>query len=99
MLKASITCKTTGNDQGIHNYIIHNRKIPNVTIHHISHEYGFVGTLGYVLWMKRNQFGLVQNINGSVYAVIHQWNRSYKMIEQLQREYHVIPEEERDRKN
>jgi hypothetical protein len=100
ILSTPVACKNNhGSDQGVHNYIIHNRKIPNVTIHHISHEYGFVGTLAHAQWLKRNQFGLVLNTNRSVYAVIHQWNRSHKMIEQLQREYHVIPEEERDRKN
>lgn len=99
MLKAPIACKAVGSDQGSHNYIIHNRKIPNVTIHYISHEYGFVGTLGYVLWMKRNQFGLVQNANGSVYAVIHQWNRSKQMKDQFKREYQIIPSRLRNRKN
>ncbi len=100
ILNTPVACKNyLGSDQGVHNYIIHNKEIPKVTIHHISHEYGFVGTLGYATWLKRNQFGLVLNANRSVYAVIHQWGRSYKLIEQYQREYKTISEEDRERKN
>jgi hypothetical protein len=100
ILTAPAACKSNvGSDQGVHNYIIHNSKINKVTIHHISHEYGFVGTLGYALWLKRNQFGLVQNANRSVYAVIHQWNRSEQMKAQFQREYQIIPPDTRDKKN
>ena len=100
ILSRSEACKDYGgSDQGIHNYIIYNNKISEVTIHHISNEYGFVGTLGYVLSWKRNQFGLVLNANGSVYAVIHQWNRSGQMKAQFQREYQIIPADIRDKKD
>ncbi|CAF0818803.1 unnamed protein product [Adineta steineri] len=100
ILSTPVACKARmGTDQAIHNYIIYNEKIPNVTIHHISHEYGFIGTLGYPLWLKRNQFGLVQNANGSVYAVIHQWDRSEQMKIQFQQEYQIIPSNIRDKKN
>ena len=100
ILGTAIVCQgVTGSDQGVHNYIVHNNMIPNIPIHYISHEYGFVGTLGYVLWMKRNQFGLVENANGSIYAVIHQWNRSKQMIAQFEREYQLIPADDRDKKN
>jgi hypothetical protein len=98
ILSTPVACKNYGgSDQGIHNYIIYNNKIANVTVHHISHEYGFIGTLGYAAWLKRNQFGLLKNANGSVYAVIHQWNRSKQMMTQLQREYQTIPPDIRDR--
>ena len=100
MLAASDNCTSFGgSDQGIHNYIIHNNKIPNVAVHQISHEYGFVATLGYSLWIKRNQFGVVQNANGSIYAVIHQWNRSEQMKAQFQREYQIIPPDVRNKKD
>lgn len=95
----SYECLKTHGDQGLHNHIIHNNKIPNVTIHRISHEYGFLGTLGYVQWLNRNQFGLVLNANQSIYAVIHQWNRSKQLIAQFDREYQLISEDIRNRKN
>ena len=91
-------CKGTEADQGLHNYIVHNNKIPNTTIYQISHEYGFLGTLGYAQWLKRNQFGLVLNANGSIYAVIHQWNRSKQMVAQFKREYQLIPAYIRNKK-
>jgi len=91
-------CKDRGIDQGIHNYIIYNNKIPNTTIHQISHEYGFVGTLGYAKRVIRNPFGLVLNANGSIYAVIHQWNRSKQMVTQFKREYQLIPAYIRNKK-
>jgi len=97
-LATPAACKDSGIDQGIHNYIIYNNKIPNTTIHQISHEFGFVGTLGYAQWLKRNQFGLVLNANGSIYAVIHQWNRSKQMITQFAREYQLIPANIRNKK-
>jgi len=100
ILSTPVACKNYGgSDQGIHNYIIYNNKIEKVTVHHISHEYGFIGTLCYAAWLKRNQFGLLKNANGSVYAVIHQWNRSKQMMAQLQREYQTIPPNIRDKIN
>jgi len=98
IITTSASCKHTLGDQGLHNYIIHNNKIPNTTIHQISHEYGFVGTLGYAQWLKRNPFGLVLNANGSIYAVIHQWNRSKQMVTQFAREYQLIPANIRNKK-
>lgn len=92
-------CKDRGIDQGFHNYIIYNNKIPNITIHRISHEYGFVGTLGYAKRVLRNPFGLVFNANGSIYAVIHQWNRSKQMVIQFKREYQLIAANIRNNKN
>lgn len=98
MLRTSENCTNFGgSDQGIHNYIIYNNKILNVPIHRISHEYGFVGTLGYSSWIMRNQFGVLQNLNGSIYAVIHQWNRIEQMKAQFQREYQIIPLELRNK--
>ena len=92
ILKAPSNCTSfSGSDQGIHNYIIYNKKISNVAVHHISNEYGFVATLGYSLTIKRNQFGLVKNENGTIYAVIHQWNRSQQLRSQFQRAYQTIP--------
>ncbi|UJR16683.1 hypothetical protein I4U23_003583 [Adineta vaga] len=100
IISTSVACKKYGgSDQGIHNYIIHNNKLVNVTVHRILHEYGFVGTLGHASLLKRNQFGLVVNENGSIYAVIHQWNRSQQMKTQIQREYHLISADIRDKKN
>ncbi|CAF1505771.1 unnamed protein product [Adineta ricciae] len=99
IINAPNACKKyPGSDQGIHNYIIYTNKIVNVSIHYILHEYGFVGTLGYAPIVKRNQFGLVKNENGSVYAFIHQWDRSEQLKVQFQREYQLIPANVREKK-
>lgn len=99
ILTASTSCISIPADQGLHNYLVHNNKISNIKIHHISHEYGFVGTVGYALRLKRNQFGLVENMNGSVYAVVHQWDRFKQMVDQFQREYQIIPAQARSVKH
>jgi hypothetical protein len=100
ILNTPISCKQNGgSDQGIHNYIIHNSKIPNVTIHHVSHESGFVATLHYARSLKRNQFGLVVNENGTIYSVVHQWNRSKQLIAQYENEYPIISKDDQEKKN
>ncbi|CAF0867724.1 unnamed protein product [Didymodactylos carnosus] len=83
-------------DQGIHNHIIHNYLVPNTSL--IPHETGFVGTLGYSPWVYRNKFGLAINLNKSVYAVIHQFNRSPQMVDQYNREYQILSNDILERK-
>ncbi|CAF1223283.1 unnamed protein product [Rotaria sordida] len=79
------------NDQGIHNYIVHNNVINNTKIHIITHENGFVATLGYRGIYIRNKFGLILNRNGQVYAVIHQFDRIKQINDQYNIEYQLWP--------
>ncbi|CAF1231000.1 unnamed protein product [Adineta ricciae] len=84
------------NDQGIHNHIVYRDKINNTKIHIISHEHGFVGTLGYSATFKRNQFGLILNENEQVYAVIHQFDRNKQITEQLEIQYQLWTDYKQD---
>ena len=87
-----------GNDQGIHNYIVHNSIVPNTVVYRIPHETGFVGTVGLPSWLKRNKFGLVLNANKDIYAVVHQLNRSPQLLSQYDREYQMLPDSILDKK-
>ncbi|CAF1005464.1 unnamed protein product [Adineta ricciae] len=84
------------NDQGIHNHIVYRDKINNTKIHIISHERGFVGTLGYSATFKRNQFGLILNENEQVYAVIHQFDRNKQITGQLEIQYQLWTDYQQD---
>jgi hypothetical protein len=77
------------NDQGIHNHIVHIDGVNNTKIHIIPHESGFIGTLGYAATYSRNQFGLILNENGQVYAVLHQFDRSKPVNDQFEIEYQL----------
>lgn len=94
ILSRSDAClRSDGNDQGIHNYIVHNRIIPNTTVYYIPHENGFVGTVGLPNWLNRNKFGLVLNANKEIYAVVHQLNRSPQLLSQFDRQFHILSDD------
>lgn len=91
LLTQSNAClRSTGNDQGIHNFIVHEATLPSTKIHMIPHETGFVGTVGLPNWLKRNKFGLVLNTKMEVYAVVHQLDRSRQLISQYDHEFQVL---------
>jgi hypothetical protein len=77
------------NDQGIHNHIVHVDGVNNTKIHIIPHETGFVGTVGSTVTYTRNQFGLILNEKGQVYAVVHQFDRCKPINDQLEIEYQL----------
>lgn len=94
MMNQSDNClRSIGSDQGIHNFIVYNVVIPETTVYYVSHETGFVGTTGLPDWLKRNKFGLVLNANKSIYAVVHQLNRSPELLAQYKHEYQMLPDD------
>jgi hypothetical protein len=94
LLSRSDACLTiAGNDQGIHNFIIHKASLPGMKIHIIPHETGFVGTLAIPTWLKRNKFGLVLNMKKEIYAVVHQLDRSSQLNSQYDHEYQILPDD------
>ncbi|CAF3618882.1 unnamed protein product [Rotaria socialis] len=98
-LNLSRAClKMTGNDQGVHNFIIHNGLIPDTTIYLIPHETGFVATAGLPKWLKRNKFGHILNSRSEIYAVVHQINRSPQLLAQFDRIYQTLPDDILNRK-
>lgn len=98
LTRSSACLEIGGNDQGVHNFIIHKKLIPNIEIYLIPHETGFVGTVGVSQWLKRNKFGFVLNKKGEIYAVVHQLNRSPQLEMQYSRIYHTLSEDVLDKK-
>lgn len=94
LLSRSQQClRSLGYDQGVHNFIIHNKLVPNTTIHIVPHETGFVGTVGLPKWLKRNKFGYIINNQSKIYAVVHQINRSPQLTSQFNRIYQILPDD------
>lgn len=62
----------TGIDQGIHNYLVHTGRIPNLTLW--RNGTGPVLTMGYGEY-RVNDEGTVLNEDGTVPAVLHQYDR------------------------
>lgn len=64
-----------GDDQGLHNYIVHTEKVPNLQIHKNSE--GTVATVGIVpdADLVYNQSGDLINAKGQQYSVLHQYDR------------------------
>ncbi len=70
---------SSGDDQGMHNYIVHKRLIPNLKM--LNNDTGPVGTMGNVLpeTVRRTPEGSVLQPDGRPYAVLHQHDR-FKFI-------------------
>ena len=89
---AQITAKPQCNDQGVHNYLVY-YKLSNASAIRIPHETGFLGTLGTTQWVYRNHYGLIVNENRQVYSVVHQFDHSKQVKQQIDREYQLLPKE------
>lgn len=69
-----------GDDQGLHNYIIRNNKVPNVI--YCSVEDGPIGTLGalHPSEIRRSASHLVLQMDGRPYALLHQQDRHQDIL-------------------
>lgn len=84
-------CTVIPYDQHFHNYIIYIIGFSNqITVHHISHETGFIATVSHSRTVMRNRFGQVLNANGHPYAVIHQYDRFMDLFLQYSREFQLV---------
>ena len=92
LMESELRVKPQCNDQGIHNYLLYYRLNDSSTIR-ISHERGFVGTMGTTTWVVRNKFGLVLNKDDEVYSVLHQFDHSKQLKKQMDEEYQIFPKE------
>jgi len=90
-MKSQITAKPQCNDQGIHNYIIYYLLNDTRTLR-VTHETGFLGTLGTTKWIYRNKHGLVLNKNREVYSVIHQFDRNEQVTRLIEQQYQILPD-------
>jgi hypothetical protein len=91
LMESHITLNPRCNDQGIHNYLIY-YILNDTSTARITHETGFLGTLGTTEWVYRNKYGLVLNRNYQVYSVIHQFDHSQQVKRQTDQEYQILPE-------
>jgi len=75
MMRARNLAKIYGGDQGIHNYLLIEQLLPDVTVH--QNRQGPVLTLGVMRWnqVRLNEHGLVVNESGTAVPVLHQYDR------------------------
>ncbi len=76
-----------GGDQGVHNYLIYTRKVPNIRL--ISNETGPVLTIGSKISkeIRFNKHGFVINDKGEIYKIVHQYDRYPELFQGLFRIY------------
>jgi hypothetical protein len=70
----------SGDDQGLHNYLIHKRIVPGVRL--VQNATGPVGTLGAmtVEEMRQSPEHLILQQDGRPYAIIHQYDRHPSIV-------------------
>jgi hypothetical protein len=72
-------------DQAVHNWLTYSGKLPNARL--IANGSGRVLTMGAMSDAKRRSDGLVLNHDGSVPAVLHQYDRHVALAEELLQPY------------
>ena len=85
MMRARNLAKISGGDQGIHNYLRLEKKLPNLTVH--ANRHGPVLTMGVMQAgdYRLNNTGAVLNEDGSVPPVLHQYDRLPELKKSLQK--------------
>jgi hypothetical protein len=66
-------CAMGPHDQGVHNLLLHNGRLPHAQV--IPNGYGRVLTMGGMASYELDELGHVMNLDGSVPAIIHQYDR------------------------
>ena len=87
-------CERNGADQGVHNYVVFGGRLRaalaaagagELTV--VSNEEGWVGTVQSMNTLTRDRAGRLLNERGVPYAIVHQYDRSKVLLDQLEREY------------
>jgi hypothetical protein len=68
-------------DQGVHNALFHGGRLADSRV--IPNEYGRVLTLGLMSSPHVNEEGYLVNADGSLPAVVHQWDRHPELVPRL----------------
>ena len=68
--------KDTGFDQGIHNYLLHNKFFKKKETH--KNDSSMICTTAYMKKFNFNKKKQLINKNGKIYSIIHQYDRCYK---------------------
>ena len=93
---AGNACERNGADQGVHNYFVYGGRLrealaaaddaPTAALTLVSNEDGWVGTVQSMHALTRDRAGRLLNERGQPYALVHQYDRSRVLVEQLERE-------------
>jgi hypothetical protein len=95
---ATNKCERNGADQGVHNYFVYSGKLDEALqeigskMVLVDNENGFVGTVQSMNSLKMDKFGRLVNDKREPYAVVHQYDRSDLLKEQLARENTWLPQ-------
>jgi hypothetical protein len=68
-------------DQAVHNGLIHTGRLPSAKV--VPNEDGRVLTVGRMAALHMSDSGVLLNADGSIPAVIHQWDRHPSLISRL----------------
>lgn len=92
---AGNTCERNGADQGVHNYFVYSGRLKEAlaaapggpaALKLVTNEEGWVGTVQSMHALTRDRAGRLLNALGEPYALVHQYDRSRVLTEQLERE-------------
>ena len=89
LMQVEIIAKPHCNDQGIHNHLVYYR-LNDISTMRISHETGFLGTLGTAKYIRRNKYGMVMNDNDEVYAAVHQFDHKIVIKLHMDQVYQIF---------
>ena len=91
---AGAACERNGADQGVHNYVLFGGALRDAlaaaragAITVVSNEDGWVGTVQSMHALPRDRAGRLLNARGQPYALVHQYDRSKVLLDQLEREF------------
>ena len=87
-MKSKLTFKNKlgwGLDQGIHNSYAYQNRAPNISL--VANNVSMVLTLGACTTYNRNEEGLLTNAEGSIYPVIHQYDRIEELFFYFKKKY------------
>ena len=81
------SCERNGVDQGIHNVLVHLSIIPNTVTHVEDDGAATVVNMQASTSSYIRDDAVVMNTNGKVFSVVHQYDRSYKLLRKLVQRY------------
>ena len=91
---AGAACERNGADQGVHNFVLFGGALRDAlaaaragAITVVSNEDGWVGTVQSMHALPRDRAGRLLNARGQPYALVHQYDRSKVLLDQLEREF------------
>jgi hypothetical protein len=69
-------------DQAVHNILVHGGRLSSAAV--IPNGYGRILTMGKMSAYRANADGTVQNLDGTIPAVLHQWDRHQQLVAHIE---------------